>query len=103
MACELCKFIVGGTYLLESPVPVLCHYCGTGITPPPNSLAQYRGLIEDVHNFRLHHTITCPECKKKLSGINVPCQDSKNDLELQKLFNLELLTKEYSVLLKRTH
>lgn len=89
MSCDLCDrpLIIGEIYdMTGGPYP--CSICASPNTPV-NKSAQYRGLYNGNHEFRTLKTTKCPGCGTNLTVIQISCGNSKDLLEISRLFSLK--------------
>lgn len=80
MSCKVCPCVVGKSYSL---VNAICMGCGDTF----EKVGTYIGLIENVHRFRLHPRIMCPNCSIEQSYSDIPCEDF-GGWEVTKEFNV---------------
>lgn len=52
-----------------------CEYCG--MVYKGVGLAVYRGLQDNLHSFRIHHSFKCHGCGIRLSNVDIPCDENK--------------------------
>lgn len=90
MSCKLCNqhLVIGENYCMTSR-NFTCNFC-LRVFESATDLAQYRGICEASHIFRLHHSLNCPHCQIRLFSLSIPCDNTDDNGTLAPISEDEL-------------